>query len=191
MQGAKLLHVSDLLLLGRATIEESLLLLHWLRQSGHERLGERLLLPTGPASPWLAVAAVPSRLMVALHTLRCHGVCGWASGNPVPRSAAAPASIPVMESWLSWPEQEFRPLPCPCLPCPSRPSSRLPAANPCRHVRPQHGRGARQHGGIPVPRPRGPHAPAGPALGGWRLLQRRAVPRHGLAAGVGGGLLPN
>ncbi|KAL4424597.1 hypothetical protein ABPG77_009181 [Micractinium sp. CCAP 211/92] len=38
-QGAKLLHVSDLLLLGRATIEESLLLLHWLRQSGHERLG--------------------------------------------------------------------------------------------------------------------------------------------------------
>ncbi|KAL4421274.1 hypothetical protein ABPG75_010565 [Micractinium tetrahymenae] len=38
-QGAKLLHVSDLLLLGRATIEESLLLLHWLRRSGHERLG--------------------------------------------------------------------------------------------------------------------------------------------------------
>ncbi|PRW32523.1 alpha beta- isoform C [Chlorella sorokiniana] len=38
-QGAKLLHVSDLLLLGRATIEESLLLLHWLGQAGHERLG--------------------------------------------------------------------------------------------------------------------------------------------------------
>ena len=39
VQGAKLLHVSDLLLLGRATIEESLLLLHWLGQAGHERLG--------------------------------------------------------------------------------------------------------------------------------------------------------
>lgn len=39
-QGAKLLHVSDLLLLGRATIEESLLLLHWLGRAGHERLGE-------------------------------------------------------------------------------------------------------------------------------------------------------
>lgn len=39
-QGAKLLHVSDLLLLGRATIEESLLLLHWLGKAGHERLGE-------------------------------------------------------------------------------------------------------------------------------------------------------
>ena len=39
--GAKLLHVSDLLLLGRATIEESLLLLHWLGNAGHERLGER------------------------------------------------------------------------------------------------------------------------------------------------------
>ncbi|KAI7836520.1 hypothetical protein COHA_009621 [Chlorella ohadii] len=38
-QGAKLLHVSDLLLLGRATIEESLLLLYWLGQAGHERLG--------------------------------------------------------------------------------------------------------------------------------------------------------
>lgn len=44
-QGAKLLHVSDLLLLGRATIEESLLLLHWLRQAGHERLGEGQLSP--------------------------------------------------------------------------------------------------------------------------------------------------
>ncbi len=32
--------MSDLLLLGRATIEESLLLLHWLGQAGHERLGE-------------------------------------------------------------------------------------------------------------------------------------------------------
>eukprot|EP00887_Chlorella_sp_A99_P005866 scaffold1.g5866.t1 len=33
-QGAKLHHVSDLLLLGRATIEESLLLLNWLADSG-------------------------------------------------------------------------------------------------------------------------------------------------------------
>ena len=38
-QGAKLLHVADLLLLGRATIEESLLLLHWLGGQGHEQLG--------------------------------------------------------------------------------------------------------------------------------------------------------
>ncbi|KAI3423963.1 hypothetical protein D9Q98_009797 [Chlorella vulgaris] len=38
-QGSKLLHVSDLLLLGRATIEESLLLLHWLGHAGHEQLG--------------------------------------------------------------------------------------------------------------------------------------------------------
>ncbi|EFN50663.1 hypothetical protein CHLNCDRAFT_59467, partial [Chlorella variabilis] len=37
-RGSKLLHVSDLLLLGRATIEESLLLLHWLGRAGHERL---------------------------------------------------------------------------------------------------------------------------------------------------------
>lgn len=38
-QGAKLRHVSDLLLLGRATIEESLFLLHWLGQRGHQRVG--------------------------------------------------------------------------------------------------------------------------------------------------------
>lgn len=38
-QGAKLRRVSDLLLLGRVTIEESLLLLHWLAQRGHSRLG--------------------------------------------------------------------------------------------------------------------------------------------------------
>lgn len=38
-RGAKLLHVSDLLLLGRATIEEALLLLHVMGASGHERLG--------------------------------------------------------------------------------------------------------------------------------------------------------
>lgn len=38
-QGAKLRRVSDLLLLGRATIEESLFLLQWLGQRGHQRLG--------------------------------------------------------------------------------------------------------------------------------------------------------
>jgi hypothetical protein len=38
-RGAKLRRVSDLLLLGKATIEESLYLLHWLSQRGHERLG--------------------------------------------------------------------------------------------------------------------------------------------------------
>lgn len=38
-RGAKLRRVSDLLLLGKATIEESLFLLHWLGQRGHERLG--------------------------------------------------------------------------------------------------------------------------------------------------------
>lgn len=38
-QGAKLRRVSDLLLLGKATIEESLFLLNWLSQRGHSRLG--------------------------------------------------------------------------------------------------------------------------------------------------------
>ncbi len=39
-QGAKLHRVSDLLLLGRATIEESLFLLQWLSKQGHTQLGE-------------------------------------------------------------------------------------------------------------------------------------------------------
>ncbi|KFM23675.1 Uncharacterized protein C4orf29 [Auxenochlorella protothecoides] len=38
-RGAKLARVSDLLLLGRATIEEGALLLDWLRRQGHGRLG--------------------------------------------------------------------------------------------------------------------------------------------------------
>ena len=38
-QGAKLRRVSDLLLLGKATIEESLFLLRWLSLRGHSRLG--------------------------------------------------------------------------------------------------------------------------------------------------------
>ena len=38
-QGSKLHHVSDLLLLGRATIEESLFLLQWLAKQGHTQLG--------------------------------------------------------------------------------------------------------------------------------------------------------
>ena len=37
--GSKLLRVSDLLQLGRATIEESLALLHWASRQGHSRLG--------------------------------------------------------------------------------------------------------------------------------------------------------
>lgn len=37
--GAKLRYVSDLLLLGRATIEESLFLLNWLSNQGHRKLG--------------------------------------------------------------------------------------------------------------------------------------------------------
>ncbi|KAK9820289.1 hypothetical protein WJX72_008631 [[Myrmecia] bisecta] len=37
--GAKLMHVSDLLVLGRATIEESLCLLNWLQLQGFQRLG--------------------------------------------------------------------------------------------------------------------------------------------------------
>ena len=39
--GAKLHRVSDLLLLGRTTIEESLFLLQWLSQQGHTQLGTR------------------------------------------------------------------------------------------------------------------------------------------------------
>jgi hypothetical protein len=38
-RGARLARVSDLLLLGRATLEEALLLLHWLRRDGAERIG--------------------------------------------------------------------------------------------------------------------------------------------------------
>ena len=38
-RGAKLRRVSDLLLLGKATIEESLFLLRWLSERGHSRLG--------------------------------------------------------------------------------------------------------------------------------------------------------
>ena len=38
-QGAKLLHVSDLLTLGRSTIEESLFLLSWAQKQGLTRLG--------------------------------------------------------------------------------------------------------------------------------------------------------
>lgn len=41
--GSKLHHVSDLLALGRATIEESLLLLHWAQEQGMARLGEEKL----------------------------------------------------------------------------------------------------------------------------------------------------
>ena len=38
-QGSKLHRVSDLLTLGRATIEESLYLLHWARHEGYRHLG--------------------------------------------------------------------------------------------------------------------------------------------------------
>ena len=38
-QGAKLLHVSDLLTLGRSTIEESLFLLSWAQKQGLSQLG--------------------------------------------------------------------------------------------------------------------------------------------------------
>ena len=38
-QGAKLLHVSDLLTLGRSTIEESLFLLSWAQKQGLTQLG--------------------------------------------------------------------------------------------------------------------------------------------------------
>lgn len=68
-QGAKLLHVSDLLLLGRATIEESLLLLHWLRQSGHDRLGEW----GRPVPPTAPAAAHRVRLAVTAAAARPAG----------------------------------------------------------------------------------------------------------------------
>ena len=105
-QGSKLLHVSDLLLLGRATIEESLLLLHWLGQAaGHERLGGcvdgvswaavLLLLPLLllPAYSLLlslqlptSLPAVHCALAIATSTAPCHpsapaGVCGLSMGG--------------------------------------------------------------------------------------------------------------
>ena len=43
-RGAKLLHVSDLLTLGRSTIEESLFLLSWAQKQGLTQLGGRLSL---------------------------------------------------------------------------------------------------------------------------------------------------
>jgi hypothetical protein len=39
-EGSRLLRVSDLLVLGRATIEESLCLLDWSYQQGYGKLGE-------------------------------------------------------------------------------------------------------------------------------------------------------
>ena len=39
-QGSRLLRVSDLLVLGRATIEESLCLLDWVQRQGYGKLGE-------------------------------------------------------------------------------------------------------------------------------------------------------
>ena len=39
-EGSRLLHVSDLLVLGRATIEESLCLLDWSHRNGFGKLGE-------------------------------------------------------------------------------------------------------------------------------------------------------
>ena len=53
--GSKLQRVSDLLMLGRATIEESLFLLAWAQGQGHSRLGARAL-------PAPSCAARPVRL---------------------------------------------------------------------------------------------------------------------------------
>ena len=39
-QGSRLLRVSDLLVLGRATIEESLCLLDWAQRQGYGKLGQ-------------------------------------------------------------------------------------------------------------------------------------------------------
>jgi len=52
--GSKLQRVSDLLMLGRATIEESLFLLAWAQRQGHSRLGARALpAPSCAACPAL------------------------------------------------------------------------------------------------------------------------------------------
>lgn len=53
----------------------------------------------------------------------------------------------------------------------------------CRHVRAEHGRRARQHGGIAVPGAGGAHTTAVPSLRRRRLLLRGAVPCHRLVAG--------
>lgn len=43
-QGSRLLRVSDLLVLGRATIEESLCLLDWAQRQGYGKLGRYSML---------------------------------------------------------------------------------------------------------------------------------------------------
>ena len=100
LAGAKLLHVSDLLLLGRATIEESLLLLHWLGHAGHERLGERpgrgagcssqggLLGWSGACTPAVhrAIAAPPSE------------PAALAQAQALPQPPTHPVSAPLASS---------------------------------------------------------------------------------------------
>ena len=93
-QGSKLLHVSDLLLLGRATIEESLLLLHWLGQAaGHERLGgwvggwggmgSGVAVAAAASAPSAVLAQpLPSIPSCALCTCRRHLHCTSAPSEP-------------------------------------------------------------------------------------------------------------
>ena len=88
-QGAKLHHVSDLLLLGRATIEESLLLLHWLRRQGHERLGERGGGGGGRVGAWLR--CLGGGVSARVHA--CQGLPAAASCGESP-AARAPAPPP-------------------------------------------------------------------------------------------------
>jgi len=56
-EGSRLLHVSDLLVLGRATIEESLCLLEWSHRQGYGKLGEdsvQICDRPEARAPWLA-----------------------------------------------------------------------------------------------------------------------------------------
>lgn len=116
-QGAKLLHVSDLLLLGRATIEESLLLLHWLGQAGHERLGKKRgmgwarQLAIEEANGWAIAWAYPqpgrklhcmpaaARVRAGIACCPCPGITlPLASSIPInrPRSGPAISHIPTL-----------------------------------------------------------------------------------------------
>ncbi len=59
-QGSRLLRVSDLLVLGRATIEESLCLLDWAQRQGYGKLGQIHLQTQSLFSSFLSTAPTSS-----------------------------------------------------------------------------------------------------------------------------------
>ena len=70
---SQLLRVSDLLTLGRATIEESLCLLDWAGRHGFARLGDLLLLAPFPDCEKCCYSLVVTAKQ-AVHELWCHNL---------------------------------------------------------------------------------------------------------------------